>query len=269
MRTTRWNDDYLRAVFGGALNTFIDETDDMLFRYFRKTEDRAARNELIQRFSGYAERIAKQYARRGEPVEDLAQVAFLGLVKAVDRFDPDHGSDFLAYCSATINGELKRYFRDSTWRLHVPRRLQELHLQVRNVRAELTNTLGHAPTVSELANEVGVSEEDILEALEVEAAYRAESLDAPILSDGESASRIDLIGDVDPRYSALDQTELLKELVTALTDRDRKIIELRFFAEKSQTEIADEIGVSQMHVSRLLSRVLDYLRVQLHAADAE
>jgi len=226
----------------------------------------AIRDELVVMHLPLAEHLARRYRNRGESLEDLVQVATVGLIKAVDRFDPTRGNELATYATPTILGEIKRHFRDRTWALSVPRRLQELHSRVTIATDALTQSLGRSPTVRELAEHLGVGEEDILDALEVRHAYATNPLDPPEGDDDPPRSVADSLGQVDAALEAIEERETLRPLLAALPDRERRIIELRFFENKSQSQIAEELGISQMHVSRLLARTLTELRAGLAAA---
>lgn len=229
------------------------------FRSLRAEPSQALRSELINEFTGLAAYFARRYDRRGVPREDLHQVAMLGLLNAVDRFDPEMETRFVSFAGRTIDGEIKRFFRDRTWSVRMPRRLQELHLRVRRASEELSHTLGRPPTVSELAEHIGVDIDEVLSALDAGNAYRADSLDRP--APGEEDRRSDLAAlDGDAGFVAIEQRSLVQDLLASLPERERRILELRFFQEMSQTEIAAEMGISQMHVSRLLRRTVEQLR---------
>ncbi len=229
------------------------------FRSLRAEPSQALRSELINEFTGLAAYFARRYDRRGVPREDLHQVAMLGLLNAVDRFDPEMETRFVSFAGRTIDGEIKRFFRDRTWSVRMPRRLQELHLRVRRASEELSHTLGRPPTVSELAEHIGVDIDEVLSALDAGNAYRADSLDRP--APGEEDRRNDLAAlDGDAGFVAIEQRSLVQDLLASLPERERRILELRFFQEMSQTEIAAEMGISQMHVSRLLRRTVEQLR---------
>ena len=229
------------------------------FRSLRAEPNQALRSELINEFTGLAAYFARRYDRRGVPREDLHQVAMLGLLNAVDRFDPEMETRFVSFAGRTIDGEIKRFFRDRTWSVRMPRRLQELHLRVRRASEELSHALGRPPTVSELAEHIGVDIDEVLSALDAGNAYRADSLDRP--APGEEDRRSDLAAlDGDAGFVAIDQRSLVQDLLASLPERERRILELRFFQEMSQTEIATEMGISQMHVSRLLRRTVEQLR---------
>lgn len=209
-----------------------------------------------------AEHLARRFAGRGEPYDDLLQVASIGLIKAIDRYDTSRGVEFSTFATPTILGEIKRWFRDKGWAIRVPRRLQELRMTISATSADLSQTLGRSPTISELAEAVGVDEDTIVEALESAAAYTTLSLDAPDPSDGEY-SALDTLGAEDADIAGVENREALIGLLATLPERDRRIVVLRFFRGMTQSQIADEIGISQMHVSRLLSRSLARLRETL------
>ena len=239
-----------------------------MFIEYRDTCDRRLRNELIEAHKALASHLARRFANRGEPFDDLLQVVYLGMLKAVERFDPDRGLEFSTFATATVDGELKRHFRDKTWSVRVPRRPQELHLRLSNTISELSQRLTRPPKVGEVAAELGVSEEEVLEAMEVGGAYRSSSLDARS-SDGQESSTLDRrLGSVDTGFDLAEHRVLLDRVLADLPERERVIVELRFFHDMTQTEIADEVGISQMHVSRLLTRTLMQLREMLQTLDA-
>lgn len=232
---------------------------DRTFREYARTRDPALRERLVSAHVGLAASLASRFSTRNESPEDLQQAALLGLVHAIDRFDPERGVQFTTFAWATISGELKRHFRDRTWGVRVPRRLQELYLNTSEATDALTHILGRSPTVAEVANRLGVTDEDVLEALEARAAYRLGSIDAPI-GDDESDGGMQL-GEPEGGYGRVEQREYIAGLVDRLPPRERQIIHLRFSEELTQAEIAERVGVSQMHVSRLLSTSLQKLRV--------
>jgi RNA polymerase sigma-B factor len=223
-----------------------------------RAEMDAAREELVRYCLPFAGRLARRYRGRGEYLEDLEQVARLGLVKAVDRYDPERGS-FTAYAVITISGELKRHFRDRTWGVHVPRRVQDLSLEVGHASMLLTSTLARTPTVGELADRLGVTEAAVLEAVESAAGYSPASLNAPVAEDGAMEFG-DLLGDVDGDLESVTDKLTVTDLLLRMPARERRMLALRFYGNRTQAEIADELGISQMHVSRLLSRALTWLR---------
>jgi RNA polymerase sigma-B factor len=237
------------------------EADRALFERYRDTRDPIDRELLVERFLPLARQLAARYARRDEPFDDLFQVACLGLVKAVDRYDVAHGSAFSSYAVPTILGELRRYFRDKTWAVRVPRDVQELSLRVERVAGELTAELGRQPSVPEIAEAVQAHDEDVLEALEATTAYRAASLDAPRHDEeGEEGSLGTALGTADAGFARAEQRAVLDQLLGALSPRDRAVLRLRFDADLTQQEIGDRIGVSQMQVSRILRQSLARLR---------
>lgn len=240
-----------------------------LFIRWRKFEDQAARDELAQRFLPLARNLARRYAGAREPFDDLLQVASLGLVKAIDRFDIDRGAAFSSFAVPTILGELKRYFRDLGWSVHVPRGAQELALKVQEAQERLTTRTGRPPSVNELAEYLELSIEDVLDAIETAAAHHSSSLDAPRDDgDDESGSLVDVLGNDDGRYELVDETVTISAAARQLSVRERKVLALRFVHDLTQTQIADQIGVSQMQVSRILRRALTQLR-ELTEAPAE
>jgi RNA polymerase sigma-B factor len=243
------------------------EEDRELLRRYHRNGDTSAREELIQRHLPLVRSLARRYAGRGEALEDIEQVGAIGLIKAIDRFEPGRGSKFTSYAAPTILGELKRHFRDKGWALHMPRDLQERTLKVSRATETLSKQLGRSPKVREVAAELGLSVEDVLEAQEASASYEAASLDAPTLhDDGESASLVDLLGDEDSSYELVESRDAIATTWKALPDVDRKVLELRFMHDMTQREIGERIGYSQMHVSRLLRRALDRLETAAAAA---
>ncbi|HVM40315.1 MAG TPA: SigB/SigF/SigG family RNA polymerase sigma factor [Acidimicrobiia bacterium] len=242
---------------------------DQEFTEYSETGDKAVRDRLIEEHVSFARRLAHRYARRGEPIEDLEQVASLALVKAVERFDPERGVKFTTFAASTIIGELKRHFRDRGWAVQVPRRVQETYLELGQTVGRLSQELGRSPTITELAETMGCTEEDVLEAMEVgRTAYQGVSLDEPV-SDGEGETRrAELLGAVDPEVTMAPERASLRALLSTLPERERKILYLRFFEERTQAEIAEEVGVSQMHVSRLIRQSIDQLRAIAGGGDS-
>jgi RNA polymerase sigma-B factor len=228
------------------------------------TESEAARlrDELVEMHLPLAEYLARRFGNRGEPHEDLVQVATIGLIKAIDRFDTDRGVAFSTFATPTIMGEVKRHFRDRGWTIRVPRRLQEMQATINQAVADVGQQLGRSPTVSEIARHAGLSEEEILEGLESANAYSPLSLDAPDPG-GEVGAVIEQLGDYDDALDAVVDRETVKPLLDALDPRAKRILLLRFFRNMTQSQIAEELGISQMHVSRLLSRTLAELRRNL------
>lgn len=239
------------------------ETAEELFRKYSVTRSEAVRDQLVF----LHERLVHYFALRlstgsGATYEDLVQVGYIGLITAIERFDPDHGNSFVTYAAPTIVGVIKRYLRDHTWALKVPRRLRELGITLRKVKEDLEARQGRPPTVIELAAETGVSEEKIVEALELERAYQPMSLDIPRTEDssGEGICTWEAIGELDPHLSAVEQKETLRRAIAELEERQQHIIYGRFFGEASQSQIAEQLGMSQMHVSRLERQALKKLR---------
>jgi RNA polymerase sigma-B factor len=239
-----------------------------LFISWQHDGDVAARDALVERFMPLARSLARRYDRSSEPFDDLLQVACLGLVKAVDRFDVERGHAFASFAVPTILGELKRYFRDSGWTVHVPRGPQELALKVEEAQQRLTLRSGRAPTVSEIAEYLEITIEDVLGALQAAQAYDALSLDAPRpLRDGDSETYGESLGEEDDRFELVEADVTVAEALRHLPDRERRVLQLRFVEDLTQTEIAKRVGVSQMQVSRLLRRALERLR-EITDADA-
>jgi RNA polymerase sigma-B factor len=233
------------------------------FRELHETGDRAIRDELIEAHLRLAEHLARRFSNRGVPLEDLIQVASLGLVKAVERFEPERGLEFSTFATPTIVGELKRHFRDKGWSVRVPRRIQELHVEVNSLVGTLTQRLGRSPTIEELARASGTSEEEVLEAMEAAQAYRSTSIDAPTTGDDPGAGLAGQLGNEDANLFAAENRMLVASLVDSLPKREQLIMRLRFYDGMTQTQIADRLGISQMHVSRLLARSLNQLRDRL------
>ncbi len=226
-----------------------------------RTPERAEiRDQLVRMHLPLVEYLARRFRNRGEPLDDLTQVATIGLIKSVDRFDPERGVEFSTYATPTIVGEIKRHFRDKGWAIRVPRRLQELKLSLTKATSELSQTLGRSPTVSEIAAHLQMTEEEVLEGLESANAYSAVSLDAPDSGDDEAPAVADTLGVQDESLEGVEYRESLKPLLEKLPPREKRILLLRFFGNMTQSQIAAELGISQMHVSRLLARTLAQLR---------
>ncbi|HLX89247.1 MAG TPA: SigB/SigF/SigG family RNA polymerase sigma factor [Acidimicrobiales bacterium] len=228
-----------------------------LFTEFAEHRDEAVRATLIEAHVGLAEHLARRFTHRGEPYDDLVQVGSLGLIKAVDRFDPERGVEFTTYATKTILGELKRHFRDKGWAIRAPRRIQELYLHLGQAIAQLSQDLGRSPTIKELAQETGASEDDVIEALEAGQAYRSASLDGAGPDEESLGARL---GEEDSGFGDAEWRAVLLPHIGTLAPRDREILFMRFVGGLTQSEIADRIGISQMHVSRLLTRSLQALR---------
>jgi len=243
-----------------------DERDVTASLFERLPEDPSVREELVRMFLPLAEYLARRFDRRGEPLEDLVQVASVGLLNAIDRFDLSREVQFSTFAAVTIVGELKRHFRDKGWAIRVPRRLQEVGLRVNAALPELTQELGRSPTIDELAARAEVSPEEVLDALEAVQAYSTTPLEAPVGEEG--GAPIDALGSEDSSIEVLDEWASVAPALTSLTERERRVLHLRFFRGLTQSEIAEEIGVSQMHVSRILSQALRTLREQVGGDDA-
>jgi RNA polymerase sigma-B factor len=234
---------------------------DERFVIYRHTRQRRLRDELVEEHAGLARLLARRFANRGETTDDLVQVALVGLLKAVERFDPGRGFQFSTFATPTILGELKRHFRDHGWAVRVPRSVQDLRLELGRIVAALGQERGQSPTPAEVAERAGVSEEEVLEAMEAGSLYRLSSLDQPASHDDKEANGLAArLGDDDPGFEQIEHRAELDELLGTLPDRERRIVELRFFEGMTQSEIAERVGVSQMHVSRLLTRSLELLR---------
>ncbi|BCB90689.1 RNA polymerase sigma factor SigF [Phytohabitans suffuscus] len=246
----------------------VDEAADLLVTLARMPQghpDRAAvRDRAIEQLLPLAQHLARRFRDRGEPFDDLVQTATLGLIKAVDRFDPDRGTDFAGFAIPTIIGEIKRHFRDRTWAVRVPRRLQELRLMINEANSALTQDLGRSPTVAQVAAHLGISEEEVLEGMEGARAYNATSLSTPVSGDvGGGTALGDLLGDIDPGFDTVEARATLAKALRTLPERERRIVLMRFCGNLTQQQIADQVGISQMHVSRLLARTLARLRDEL------
>lgn len=238
----------------------MTDTHEVLDLLSRRDEPRARRR-LVEIYDRLAVRLAMRYRGRGEPQDDLEQVARLGLINAIERFDPAHEVKFATFATRTIMGELKRHLRDKTWSIRVPRSLQERWMESSRAAEDLTHRLGRSPTIDEIAAEIGATREEVLEAMDAGSAYTAGSLDAPVGSDDAgSASVGDLLGDLDERLEMAGPWAAAADAIRDLPDRERAILVMRFFDDRSQSEIAEAMGISQMHVSRLLRRTLEDLR---------
>ncbi len=232
----------------------------VVFNNYATTRDSSLRDQLIEAHIGLAEYLARRFANRGEPLDDLVQVASLGLVKAVERFDPARGLEFTTFATPTIVGELKRHFRDKGWAVRVPRRVQELHLRITRVIDDLSNELGRSPNLDEIAVRAGTTEDEVIEAIDAGSAYRSTSLDAGRSDDDESPGLLGQLGDLDPELARSELRTTLGPLIAALPEREQLMLYLRFYEGLTQSEIAKRLGISQMHVSRLLARSLQQLR---------
>jgi RNA polymerase sigma-B factor len=238
-----------------VLSTMPAESDE----YHRQREC------IVKRCLPLADHVARHFGRRGEGLDDLTQVARLGLMNAINRFDPDKGPSFIGFAIPTMMGEVRRHFRDHSWGLRVPRRLRELHVQISRATADLAQKLGRAPTARELSVELGVAHDEVVECLVAGDAYQLESLDAPVGSDDSDRPRrvADAVGGVDPQIDHITDREAVRCLIAALPEREREVLHMRFFESMTQSQIAERIGVSQMQVSRILASTLTTLRDQL------
>jgi RNA polymerase sigma-B factor len=226
--------------------------------------DRArVREQLISGYLPVAEHIARRFTGRGEPLEDLIQVATVGLIHAVDRFEPARGSDFFSFAVPTITGEVRRYFRDHGWSTRVPRRLKDLHLAIRGTQTELSQRLGRAPRPSEIAEQLGLPVAEVIEGLQAGEAYRSCSLDEMLGSGEGKATLGEFIGGLDSELTLIDDRETLRPLLAELAPREQTILVLRFFRQLTQTQIAEQVGISQMHVSRVLRQILASLQERM------
>ena len=232
---------------------------DALLVAYHRDGDEAARERALVELMPLVRALASRYAGRGEPLEDLVQVGSIGLIKAVDRFDVDRGVDFASYAVPTIVGEIRRHFRDKAWAMHVPRRLKELSLRLSRTLDQLTTELGRSPTLTELAAAAGVDEEEAIDALDSMNAYSTRSLHAPFDDDSDD-SLSEKLGADEVGYAEVEDGTIVAAGLDALDERERQIVELRFFHELTQSQIASEVGISQMHVSRLLRRALATMR---------
>ena len=221
------------------------------------------RDQLVRGYLPVAQHIARRFANRGEPLDDLVQVATVGLINAINRYSPDRGTDFFSFAVPTISGEVRRHFRDLGWSMRVPRRLKDMHVSINGVVSELSQSLGRAPKPTEIAERLGVPVSEVLEGLEASEAYRSSSLDEMLSSAQGSATVGELVGGADAELDRVDFRQALRPALADLAPRERTIVMLRFFGNMTQTQIAQEVGISQMHVSRLLTQTLDRLRSRL------
>jgi RNA polymerase sigma-B factor len=238
--------------------------DKVLLRRYHEDGDLAAREELIERYMSLVRSLARRYAYRGEQLDDLVQIGAIGLIKAIDRFDLERGVELTTYATPNIIGEIKRHFRDKGWSVRVPRGLQELNVQVSKLIEQLTVQLGRSPTIPELAKAAGVEEEQVLEALESGRAYSSVSLSTGGGSDEDGElDPLESLGTIEHEYEVSEDRAVLAPGFKVLDERERKILHLRFFSGLTQSQIASEIGISQMHVSRLIRRSLEKIREEI------
>ena len=237
------------------------------FAELRASSDPALRNQLVEDHLWLARHAARRFAGRGEPSDDLIQVASLALVKAVDRFDPEQQVRFSTFAMPTIVGELRRHFRDRTWSMRVSRRLKDLHLELRAASENLTHQLGRPPSIDELADALDTTSEEVLEAMEAGATYRSASIEQHYA--GAETDEVALPGADDPELDATSERVLIQEALATLSQRDRRVLYLRYYLEMTQAEIAEQVGVSQVHVSRILRATLAKLGEELDPADLD
>jgi RNA polymerase sigma-B factor len=235
-------------------------TEEQILDLFAALPDPAARDELVHEFMSLARYFAGRFVGRGQQLEDLVQVANIGLLNAVDRFDPERGVQFSTFAAATIVGELKRFFRDKGWGVRVPRHLQEHGMLVSRAVEELSQRLGRSPTPKEVATKAGISEGEVLDAMDAATAYTLQSLDEPLGDAANPTALADTIGEVDPGFEFAEAWRSVLPVIEKLPERDRWILYLRFFDGLTQTQIAEEVGISQMHVSRLLTKTIERLK---------
>ena len=241
----------------------MDVKDRDLLRRYHEQGDLAAREQLIERYMSLVRSLARRYASRGEQLDDLVQIGAIGLIKAIDRFDLERGVELTTYATPNIIGEIKRHFRDHGWAVRVPRGLQELSIQLLRVVDRLTAELGHSPTIAELAEATGASEEDVLEALETGRAYSPLSLSVGSGDDDDELDPLESIGSDDHEYEVSEDRAVLEPGMRVLNERERTILRLRFYEGLTQSQIAQQVGISQMHVSRLIRRALEKVRAEI------
>jgi len=246
-----------------------DASTPQLFQEYQRTRDEGVREQLIEAHANLVRYLARKFANRGEPLEDLIQVGMIGLINAVDRFDPDRGIRFATYATPTILGEIRRYFRDRGWAMKVPRRLQELSLAANKAADGLTQELDRSPKISEIAARLEVTEEEALEAMELGELYELPSLDRDLGDDSDDSGGVlaDYVGRTDAEVDQFERRAHLTQALSELPEREHNIIELRFFRNLSQTEVARRLKISQMHVSRLQQKALRKLRQLLQEQD--
>jgi len=245
------------------------ESDKALLRRYHEQGDLHARSQLIEQYLALVRSLARRYSYRGEPYDDLVQIGAIGLIKAIDRFDLSRGVELTTYATPNIIGEIKRHFRDRSWAVRVPRGLQELNVRLSRLIEQLTVQLGRSPTIAELAKEAGVTEEEVLEALESGRAHTSLSLSQGTgQDDGEELDPLELLGSIEHQYEISEDRAVLAPGFRVLDKRERTILHLRFFQGLTQSQIAQQVGISQMHVSRLIRRSLEKIRDEI-AADGE
>jgi RNA polymerase sigma-B factor len=247
----------------------VETTDRELLQQYHVEGDLSAREELIERHLSLVRSLARRYAHRGEQLDDLVQIGSIGLIKAIDRFDLDRGVELTTYATPNIIGEIKRHFRDKGWSVRVPRGLQELNVQLSRITEEMTVQLGRSPTIAELAEASGAEEEEVLEALESGRAYSSLSLSGGATQENDdSLDPMETIGSEEAQYEISEEWAVIAPGLQALDDRERKILHLRFFEGLTQSQIAQRVGISQMHVSRLIRRALEKIRRQIESGES-
>src|ERR687884_1131727 len=243
-----------------------EKNDKALLRRYHEQGDLAAREQLIEQYMSLVRSLARRYSYRGEQLEDLVQIGAIGLIKAIDRFDVDRGVELTTYATPNIIGEIKRHFRDKGWSVRVPRGLQELNVRLSRLIEQLTVQLERSPTIAELAKAAGVEEEEVLEALETGQAYTTVSLSAPSAGgENDDLDPLESLGELEHEYEVSEDRAVLAPGWRVLDDRERKILHLRFFEGLTQSQIAEQVGISQMHVSRLIRRSLEKIREEIAA----
>jgi RNA polymerase sigma-B factor len=244
------------------------ESDRILLRRYHEQGDLRAREQLIEQYMSLVRSLARRYSYRGEQLDDLVQIGAIGLIKAIDRFDLSRGVELTTYATPNIIGEIKRHFRDRGWAVRVPRGLQELNVQLSKLIEQLTVELGRSPTIPELAKAAGVEEEEVLEALESGRAYSSLSLSQGAgQEDGEELDPLETLGEVEHQYEVSEDRAVLAPGFRVLDERERRILHLRFFEGLTQSQIAQQVGISQMHVSRLIRRALEKIRAEIGGED--
>jgi RNA polymerase sigma-B factor len=244
----------------------VAESDKALLRRYHEHGDLQAREQLIEQYMSLVRSLARRYSYRGEQLDDLVQIGSIGLIKAIDRFDIDRGVELTTYATPNIIGEIKRHFRDRGWAVRVPRGLQELNVQLSKLIEQLTVQLGRSPTIPELAKAASVEEEEVLEALESGRAYSSLSLSSGGgTEDGEELDPLESLGEIEHQYEVSEDRAVLAPGFKVLDDRERTILHLRFFEGLTQSQIAQQVGISQMHVSRLIRRALEKIRDEIAA----
>jgi RNA polymerase sigma-B factor len=247
----------------------LAENDKVLLRRYHADGDLQAREELIERYMSLVRSLARRYSYRGEQLDDLIQIGSIGLIKAIDRFDLERGVELTTYATPNIIGEIKRHFRDRGWAVRVPRGLQELNVQLSKLVEQLTVEHARSPTIPELAEAAGVEEEDVLEALESGRAYTSVSLSSVGTEDGEELDPLDSLGVIEHEYEVSEDRAVLAPGFKVLDERERAILHLRFFEGLTQSQIAQQVGISQMHVSRLIRRALGKIREEIAADELD